>query len=281
MRQSLWHRYIENKVTMLIAVNLVVFVVVRLMDFLAIAGALPYQWILDYLSLPSSDVLVTLTTRPWTIMTYMFTHYDFIHLIFNLIALFWFGMLMSALVGEHLIVRTYLIGGLAGAIAYFFTPATLVPVNSPMLGASAAVMAIILCVAVMYPKYSVRLVLIGEVKLGLIAAVYVLIDVLSIPGMSNVGGHVAHIGGAIAGLILALLWKKNGTPREGNSFFKSKKKSHLKVVRGGLTDADMEWNRQQVSRIAELDRILDKIKASGYDSLTDEERQTLLNESKK
>lgn len=280
MKQSLWNKFTEDKVMMLIFINITVFVLVRLMDFLAMMGIMPYQWVLGLLWLPSSDLFVTVTTRPWTVVTYMFTHYDFIHIIFNLIALYWFGKLMAYLIGEHLVVRTYIIGGIAGAVAYFITPSVILPVSSPMLGASASVMAIILCVAVMKPSYRVRLVLLGEIKLGWLAAAYVLIDILSIPGMTNVGGHIAHIGGAVAGLVLALVWKNGGVPAAGKSLFE-KKKSHLKVVRGGMADSDMEWNRQKINKIAEIDRILDKIKASGYDSLTEAERQTLLDESKK
>ncbi|MDO4461358.1 MAG: rhomboid family intramembrane serine protease [Bacteroidia bacterium] len=279
MSNRLWQRFTEDKVAMLVYINIAVFVFVRLMDFISLVGLMPNMWVLDFLEIPSSDIVITLLTRPWTIVTYMFTHYDFVHIIFNLIALYWFGKLMSALVGEHLILRTYLIGGIAGAIAYFIAPLALVPLHSHMLGASAAVMAIILCVSVMYPRYTIRLVLIGEVKLGWVAAAYVLIDILSIPGLSNVGGHIAHLGGAVAGIILALIWKNRGIPTSGLS--KWFRRRHLKIVRGGMADADMEWNRKKVERIAEIDRILDKIKASGYDSLTEEERQALLNESKR
>lgn len=267
----------KDKVVMLVYINIAVFCLVRIMDFFSMMGLGAYQWLVGFLALPSANFIYTMCHQPWSIGTYMFTHYDFIHIIFNMIALFWFGKLMSSLVGKHLIIPTYFIGGAAGAIAFFFAPEALVPSYSSMIGASASVMAIILCVATLHPNVRVNLAFIGEVKLLWVAVVYVLIDILSIPGFSNVGGHVAHLGGALAGFILAKYWESNGIPPEKNH------NSHLKAVRGGLadTDPDRRWNRERNAKMTELDRILDKIKTSGYSSLTEEERQTLLNESGK
>lgn len=282
MNNRLWNKFVEDKVAMLVYINIAVFLLISVLTFFDITGiSESCGRLASALSLPSSDIVITLTTRPWTIITYMFTHYDFIHILFNLIALYWFGRLMSFLIGEYVIVRVYLIGGIAGAVAYFLTPSSLIPTYMSMTGASASVMAIILCVAVSYPKYSVRLVLIGELKLGLIAAVYVLIDIISIPALSNVGGHIAHLGGAVAGTLIALWWKYRGMPSANKTISWPRRNRHLKIVRGGMADADMEWNRQKINRIAEIDRILDKIKASGYESLSEDERKTLLDESKK
>ncbi|MCQ2200952.1 MAG: rhomboid family intramembrane serine protease [Bacteroidales bacterium] len=269
----------KDKVVMLVYINIAVFCLVRIMDFFSMMGIGTYQWLLGFLALPSADFFYTMCNRPWSVGTYMFTHYDFIHIIFNMIALFWFGKLMSSLVGKHLIVPTYLVGGGAGAIAFFFAPAALVPAYSSMIGASASVMAIMLCVATLHPNVRVNLAFIGEVKLCWVAAAYLLIDILSIPGFSNVGGHVAHLGGALAGFILAKVWEAKGIPPEK----RPNSNSHLKAVRGGLADADPDraWNRERNAKMTEIDRILDKIKTSGYNSLTDEERQTLINESGK
>lgn len=272
----------NNIVVKLIYVNVGVFAVLRIFDLLMMLAGSSLQGSLTLLlAMPTTPE--GMIVKPWTVITYMFSHYDFIHIIFNLLCLHWFGRLFCYLIGEHLVMRTYLIGGLAGAVACLLG-AEILPVGSVMLGASAAILALLLAVAVYAPNYSVGIVFIGQVKLKYYALALVLIDIVSIPGLYNAGGHIAHLGGALAGVILALRWKRNGVPvpsRTSHSFnWNFLHRKRMKVVqRRPLTD--MEYNAQRAEREREVDRILEKIKKSGYDSLSEKERRLLFEESNK
>lgn len=269
--------YRDNGVTVkLIYINIGIFILLRLIDIFALTGMFPQGSLLTWVGMPTHAQ--ELLFRPWTIMTYMFSHYDFIHIIFNLLCLHWFGRLFNSLFGQHLVLRTYIIGGLVGAL-FCLVGAAILPVGRIMIGASASILALLMAVAVYAPNQSVSVVFVGNIKLKYYALVFVVIDIISIPGLVNAGGHIAHLGGALAGALLALWWKQNGVPQQGKPFRLWRKRPKMKVVyRRPLTD--MEYNAAKVDNAREIDRILDKIKSSGYDSLTKEERQKLFNESK-
>lgn len=281
--QDIKESFRENIIVVkLIYVNIGIFAVLRIFDLLMmLAGSSLQGWLTLQLAMPTT--FSSLILKPWTVVTYMFSHYDFIHIIFNLLCLHWFGKLFCYLIGEHLVMRTYLIGGFVGAVACLLG-AEILPVGSVMLGASAAILALLLSVAVYAPNFKVGIVFVGQVKLKYCALILVLIDIVSIPGLYNAGGHIAHLGGALAGVILALWWKKNGVPSRSESksiydlnFLHRRK---MKVTyRRPLTD--IEFNAQRAEREREVDRILEKIKKSGYDSLSESERRTLFEASNK
>lgn len=292
---SIWTEIKESfrqgsTLTKLIYINTGVFVVIKLLQLvLLLSGAgLGYSGIIiNWLSVPSDPVL--LLVRPWTLITYMFLHYDFFHVLFNLLYLFWFGRLFVQLVDVNKLLTVYIWGGLAGA-ALFLLSFNLLPAfhpgsgSSSLLGASAAVMAILFAVARLRPNFSVYLFLIGPVKLKYLALGAFIIDLISIPGMNNTGGHLAHIGGALVGLYYG--WKLSEGKIKGNFFDNLvgrtegmfKRKSNLRVTHSRPMN-DMEYNANKIKRQKELDRILEKIKQSGYDSLSKEEKQMLFNAS--
>ncbi|WP_317175073.1 rhomboid family intramembrane serine protease [Hymenobacter qilianensis] len=147
-------------------------------------------------SLPAD--LGALVRRPWSVLTYAFLHQGFLHIIFNLLNLYWFGSLVREYLGDRKLVSLYILGALAGA-ALFLLAYNLVPAyrNGPLaevLGASGAVTAIIVAAATLLPDYTFSLILIGPVKIKYIAFVVVLISLAGIDG-SNAGGEIAHIGG--------------------------------------------------------------------------------------
>lgn len=267
----------------LIYINLAIYLLIVLNGFLA--HTLGWINILDYMWMPTQ--LGEVIFRPWTIITYMFTHQGFIHVLFNMMCLYWFGKMVSAYMGEHLVLRLYLTGGIAGAVACLLYGVLVNPINGYMLGASAAVLALVTAVATYYPDHYVEVVFIGRVKLKYYALFFVVMYLVFIlDGSSNLGGNVAHVGGMIAGFAMAYSWKKNGLPtmkQGGKSVLDGlfgKKKTKMKVVYSRpLTD--MEYNERKNERNREVDRILDKIKESGYDSLTSEEKKTLFEESKR
>ncbi|MFW6043157.1 MAG: rhomboid family intramembrane serine protease [Marinilabiliaceae bacterium] len=292
---SIWDEIKESfgkgtVLTKLIYINIGVFVVLKLLQLLLLlASGNPssIEGVIRWLSVPSEPVM--LLTRPWTLITYMFLHYDFFHILFNVLYLYWFGRLFLHLVDEHKLLTIYIWGGLGGAAIYILS-FNLLPAFHPdgggaiLLGASASVMAILFAVARVRPDFKVYLVFIGPVKLKYLALGAFIIDLISIPGMSNTGGHLAHIGGALIGLYYG--WRLSEKKISSNFFDRFatsasdmfQKKPKMKVTHSRpLTD--LEYNEQKQKKQKELDRILEKIKKSGYESLSKEEKKTLFNAS--
>ncbi|WP_462318658.1 rhomboid family intramembrane serine protease, partial [Marinilabilia sp.] len=208
---SIWDEIKESfkegtTLTKLIYVNVGVFVVIKLLQLiLLLVGYAPssIQLLVSWLSVPSDPM--SLLFKPWTLFTYMFLHYDFFHILFNVLYLYWFGRLFTQLIDDRKILTIYIWGGLGGAAIYLLSFNLLPAFHSAggeaiLLGASASVMAILFSVARVRPDFTVYLFLVGPVKLKYLALIAFIIDLISIPGMNNAGGHLAHIGGALIGL---------------------------------------------------------------------------------
>lgn len=270
----------NSMVVKLIYINIAVFVIVRLSDMLALTGTVSNGFVLEWLAVPVtfSEVLF----KPWTILTYMFCHYDLLHILFNMFFLHWFGRLFVMLIGEKKILSTYLIGGLGGFLLCIIV-GLIGNLGGFMLGASASVLALLSSAAVIAPNYRVNIVFVGNIRLKYYALIMVFIDFISILGFSNVGGHIAHLGGLFVGVLLAMKWKNAGVPKRDWIMDNIGKlgKNCMKVHKGGRVKSDYEFNSERVERSKNIDRILEKIKASGYDSLTQEERKALFDESKR
>lgn len=229
------------------------------------------------LAVPAS--LQSLLLRPWTLLTYMFFHEDFLHILFNMLWLYWFGKLFLQFMSQKQLLWVYILGGLSGATLFIITY-NLLPAFSPdgaiALGASAAIMAVVIAVATLRPNFEIYLLFIGAIKLKYLAIATILIDIISIPA-SNAGGHISHIGGALFGFIFALKLLK-GTditaPLSSINFKWKRKKSKLKVERG-RPETDWEYRTRKKSEQVEIDKILDKISKSGYDSLSKQEKDAL------
>lgn len=231
--------------------------------------------------------------KPWSPVTYMFTHQAPMHLFWNMI-LFWFSArLFEDLLGEKRLLGNYLLGGLAGFLFYALgsvMPAHLaLGAQGPILGASAAVMSVLIGIATYRPDMMVHLFLIGPVRLKYIGIAVLVLDLIAIRGGSNTGGHMAHLGGALYGFLAARQLAKgsdwsldlvNWLGRIGG-WFKGKRKPRIRVEKAppkGYQYRDpRHMNAQQ--KQARVDAILDKISRSGYDSLTQEERDFLFKSS--
>ena len=293
-----------NTLIKLIYINLAVFVVAKLgfvfylIFFPNNAGVSKlgayYDHVLSYVMLQSD--LKLLLYRPWSVVTYMFLHFEFLHILFNLLVLFWFGRIFLQYLTEKQLLTTYLLGGIAGAalfvLSYNVFPGLVDYVGTTQaLGASAAVMAIVIAIASFAPNYEVYLFFIGRVKIKYIATAYVVLDVLQLAS-SNTGGHIAHLGGALYGLIFATQLQKGKDVGRGFDRFLDtlavafKRKPHLRVTyKGKKADAkemtDMDYNKYRANVQKEVDRILDKIAKSGYDSLSKKEKEILFKMSDK
>ena len=240
--------------------------------------------VMNYLMVPS--IPRELLFKPWTLVTYMFTHTNFLHILFNMLMLFWFGRIFLQYLTEKQLLSTYLLGGLAGALLYIAfvngLPGLREHLGGAMLGASAAIMAIVIAIAFYVPDYTLHLLFLGPVKLKYIALAFIVMDVLMIASY-NAGGHIAHLGGALYGYFFISNFKKGrDTGRWLNNFldrimtiFKPRPRLNVTYRKTRKATTDLDYNRLKVEQQREVDRILDKIARGGYETLTKKEKETL------
>lgn len=266
----------------LIFLNIIIFIVFNIAaEIIMLSGKWPEDPLFPWLALPSN--LHTLPYKCWTIVTYMFYHKSLWHLVFNMLWLYWTGSIMQEYLNYKRLAGTYLAGGLCGALMYLAV-ARIGGINGYLLGASAGVMAVIVSAAAYLPNYSIRLLLLGEIRLKYIAlAAFILTSIIDLG--SNTGGKVAHIGGALYGLIYISLLKKGKDPSAGiynliSSIFNFRKRSKLRVVHNS-TKNNEEGKLSTNEQKKKVDEILDKISKSGYESLTKNEKEFLFKMSDK
>lgn len=281
-----------NMLTRIILVNITVFVVLNLLYVFTYFGdqSAVYNFFYSILALPSS--FDKLLVRFWTFVTYMFTHKGMFHLLWNMLLLYWFGRIVGDLLGDKRVLPLYLLGGLAGAVVFLLADAWLISGtagHSSLIGASAAVMCLMATAAATSPDYTMRLILLGPVKIKWIVLVLIFLDVLGTAGGNNAGGSFAHLGGAFFGLayVYALRQGRDLTTWLQRLFAKAEsvnvptfapaktpkqeapKPSNLKVVHKAKPTNIGNSNQEK------MDAILDKIKQSGYTSLSEEEKAFL------
>lgn len=287
---SVLTRLIIINLSMFVAIN-VVHVLLFLFSTDAQSVALTIQEIMNWLSMPSA--VQDFVGKPWAAITYMFLHKDFLHILFNMLWLFWFGRIFLSYIDEKKLLGVYLAGGLSGAalymLAYNIFPAfsEYVP-YSVMMGASASVMAVVFAISFYVPDYKINLLLIGPIKLKYIAVFAIVLDFMMIAS-NNAGGHIAHLGGALFGYIFISQYKKQKdiTRWAWGLFYPQKKSGKRKKSNPHMhvsykkPKTDMEYNKQKVSEQKELDKILDKIAQSGYESLSKKEKEMLFKMSNK
>jgi len=284
----------RNVLSRLILINTLVFLLVTLINTIAWLFKIEkssevLSVVGHFLALPSS--LAELATKPWTVFTYMFLHEGFLHLLFNMIMLYFGGFIFLEYLSEKKLLWTYILGGLTGAL-FFVASFNLFPVFeevkgiSVALGASASILAIIIAIATYVPDYTITLFLIGRVKMKYLAIVFIVIDLMSLTS-GNAGGHIAHLGGALLGFIYGF------SLRTGNDFmgffnrlkfpdfFRKKRASKFDTTRpaSGRPMDDDHYSKKRAARQEELDRILEKISKSGYESLSKEEKDLLFKNS--
>jgi membrane associated rhomboid family serine protease len=225
--------------------------------------------------------------KPWTIVSYMFLHDDIFHILFNMLFLTWTGKLFSEYLGNQKLSATYFLGGITGGlfymVAYQIFPAFANHDQAILIGASAGVLAVFFAAATLLPNYTTQLLFIGNIKLKFLAIIMFLLYAFSIPS-GNAGGHIAHIGGALFGFV-SIKFLQSGTDITKwftKLFsFKSKSRKNMKVVYRSNENADEIYLNKQRMTQENLDRILDKINRSGFDSLTADEKEFLYKASGK
>jgi membrane associated rhomboid family serine protease len=312
MPTNIWEdlklRYYQgNAVMKIIMVNVAVHVTMLLfsvLSFLVVGSNIDFwNFLSEWFYFPSD--LAKIPFRFWTIFTYMFLHADFFHILLNLLVLYWFGQKLTDLLPQNKIFPIYLCGGIFGAIVFaigfnVFPP--LMNTNANLLGASASVMAIVLATATLNPKGTIQFFIIGAIELQYVALVWVVYNLVVIPG-GNPGGALAHLGGAFMGWffirqlrkgkdyskpINRLLSKFSRQKKVMHSVPKRKKQKQsqglfrprMRVYKGASkTDFyGNEYGRSFMQKYKEMSKeeclnsILSKIKRSGYETLTEDEK---------
>ncbi|MEZ3550296.1 MAG: rhomboid family intramembrane serine protease [Muribaculaceae bacterium] len=235
---------------------------------------------MSWLCVPSSPE--AFIRHPWTAVTYMATHYDFLHLLFNMLWLYWFGVMLFPSVSGNRLLLLYAGGGLAGAALYVAASAILPPASSGayLCGASASVLAIMTTAAVISPDRRINLFLLGSVKLKWITIGCIVLTFLGLGG-GNPGSQAAHIGGVVFGFAFPFMIRRKAFVKTASKVRVAMPKVketavrtvRLNVRRDGAAVATAAGQRLSDSR--RLDMLLDKIRISGYASLTAGERNEL------
>ncbi|MBN2236548.1 MAG: rhomboid family intramembrane serine protease [Bacteroidales bacterium] len=299
-------RFFNQKTVLsnLIFINVTVFLIINVVGLMLFLFNLDQSFIAErgvtrltyWLSLPAD--LKMLITKPWTLITYMFVQEGLLHLLFNILVLYIGGQIFTNYLSQKMLLSTYFLGGISGAFLYILA-FNLFPVFSTSLanaiafGSSASVLAIFIASAARAPQLPMQVFFFGQVPLKYIAIVIIALDVLNIRN-GNAGGHIAHLGGALYGfLFIQQLKKGKNTGRSFEnipmkqffnrilSWFKKPKHAFKNVYSKPRATSDEDFLRKKAEEQAEIDLILEKIKKSGYSSLSSQEKTRLFDASKK
>jgi membrane associated rhomboid family serine protease len=262
-----------NKLNFFIAINTIIFLllgILALVDFFAGTGVAPL--LLRQLALPAD--LGALLYRPWTMLTYMFTQQDFFHFLFNMLWLYWIGMIFLDFLNNRQLTFIYLAGGLTGGIIflvlYQFIPAFQAQ-QAILIGSSGSVYAVVIATATLVPDYTIRMLFFGNVRLKYLAAAFIVLNILGLAG-NNIGGNLAHLGGGLFGFLYIIQLRRGN---DWSKLFKARNKK-LRVIKNekGPKGKTPFTNQEYI------DSILDKISQSGYNSLSKAEKEALFNAGK-
>ncbi|MEM1137365.1 MAG: rhomboid family intramembrane serine protease [Bacteroidota bacterium] len=284
----------NNILVRLIIINVIVWVTMNMALFVSwlTKDSSIYFFIDNNLKL--QPTFATYILKPWTIITYFFTHVDFFHILYNMVFMYWFGKLIQEYLGSQKLLGLYVWGGIVGGFAYLTVYYLLNLESGGMVGASAGVYAIIVGAATFKPEYRFHLLFIGPVQLKYLAAVAVLLSFFQLP-QTNTGGNIAHLGGALVGFLFIKQLQKGDdwskpvmsvvnffnnlfTPKSGFKVTYGKK-SKVTVPKGNFKSNSKSSTEMPEQAI--VDAILDKISDSGYEKLSKEEKQILFKASQK
>lgn len=274
-----------NVLEKIIVVNVGIFLLALLLNFILAAPQSSLSWF----ELPSD--FLDFIVAPWSIITYAFIHYDFFHILFNMLWLYIIGQLFLNLFNPKLALNVYFLGAISGGLLFILCYSLFPQVftsGTRLVGASASVRALLIFLCAYLPTKEIRF-FTFNLKLWYFGLAIVILDVLGLFG-NNAGGNLAHIGGAALGYFYAVQLRKGVDIGKGFerfmdaiiAYFKTSKKSPLKTVHknkskvGGYAKKDFDaFNDQK-----KIDVILDKISKSGYDSLTADEKEYLFKAGK-
>tara|TARA_B100001989_G_scaffold143360_1_gene101941 strand:- start:22 stop:882 length:861 start_codon:yes stop_codon:yes gene_type:complete len=269
----------DNGLIKIILINIIVFVSINFVQVILTISGLSsfFTLFINKLMLPAS--LGTFILQPWSIITYFFLHMSFMHILWNMLFLYWFGKIIYDNIGNNALISLYVLGGIIGGL-FYMAIYNIIPYyadrvsESLMLGASAGVFSVVVGSATLMPNYTFHLLLIGPVRIKYIALFYVLLSFFDVAG-TNAGGEIAHLGGAFIGYIFIRQLQNGINIGEGIINFLNLFNEKKKEKKNKLQKESDETTQDEV------DKILDKISESGYSSLTSKEKERLFNASKK
>lgn len=253
--------------------------------FLFLVTVLFNSFMIDWFTLPTG--ISEFLGKPWTLITYAFIHQRLFHILSNLLVLYYIGNLFLNFYSKKQFINFYFLGAIVGGLVFLLNYYITGKTGGSLAGASAAVTTIFVAIATKIPRYSLQLRFIGSVELWVLAAIWVVLSILQLVNIDN-GGAIAHLGGALFGFIYAKQLDKGndiGKWFEGlldyftDLFKPKKKKSPLKTVyksKKRTSPSNVEKSKQR-----KIDDILDKISKSGYETLTQEEKDFLFRAGKK
>ena len=270
-----------NIVEKLIYLNVALFICTLLISVLQGLYKGEMNFIMEWFSLDND--INTLFRKPWSILSYGFLHAGFLHILMNMIVLYFIGNLFLEYFTEKQLLNFYILGTLFGGIFFLFSQ-NYFPLfegkSTDLVGASAGISAIFIGITTYMPNYQIKLRFIGFVKLWYLAAFWIGLDILGLIG-SNAGGHFAHLGGALFGFIYVSRASNKEISFLNNlwGMFSSKNKK-IKTVYKSSTKRKNNVSNTNSNQV-KIDAILDKISKSGYDTLTKEEKDFLFKQGKK
>lgn len=286
-------RFFKQKsvLSSLIAINIFIFLLIKIVSVILLLFKIDSTSFIHLFELPAS--IQSLLYHPWTLITYMFSHTRFLHVLFNLLWLYWFGQIFLLFFNPKQMGGIYFLGGIMGGLLFIISY-NLLPYfksyteYSFLTGSSASVMAIVFATSFYRKNYEVNLFFLGRIKLIYIALFLLVLDLISI-NSDNPGGHIAHIGGALSGILFSSFYKKgvdltsfiNSILDNIKNLFTQKKPKKQYQKTHKRPESDYDYNKRKNDELKEIDRILDKIKKSGYNCLTEEEKKKLFNANKR
>jgi len=231
----------------------------------------------------------------WQLITYQFMHGGFFHILINMFILWMFGIEIENLWGSKKFIIFYLTAGVVGGLfQILLSPVLIGGLSGPTIGASGAIMGVMVVFGILFPNRLIFLYFLIPVKVKYFIIVLVLIEIFAVNSGGNIA-HLAHVGGALTGLVY-MLWDRSASFKNifrstsnyggggniSNTFknisnpFKRKEKN----VEDAQYYEVKDKNEENISQ-EEIDKILDKISQSGYQNLTEKEKKILFEASKK
>ena len=278
---ELKHELLKGKMThRLIIINVAVFILIQVWLAIGRLGGASDDIIYHIFTLDPN--FTRLLYHPWGILTSIFSHFDFIHLLFNMVFLYFAGKIYEDIFHSKRLLITYIIGGIFGGLAEIIIQSLFFPLKESALvvGASGSIMAIFVAVAFHSPNMKVQLFGRFSIRLYFVALFFLIQDIIGI-GKNDGVAHFAHLGGAIFGVLSVQNSTLLNRIETGfTSLFKGKFGTSKKQQPKSRFKSNEDYNQERREQQIQTDKILDKISKGGYESLTKQEKDFLFKQSK-
>ena len=278
---ELKHELLKGKMThRLIIINVAVFILIQVWLAIGRLGGASDDIIYHIFTLDPN--FTRLLYHPWGILTSIFSHFDFIHLLFNMVFLYFAGKIYEDIFHSKQLLITYIIGGIFGGIAEIIIQSLFFPLKESALivGASGSIMDIFVAVAFHSPNMKVQLFGRFSIRLYFVALFFLIQDIIGI-GKNDGVAHFAHLGGAIFGVLSVQNSTLLNRIETGfTSLFKGKFGTSKKQQPKSRFKSNEDYNQERREQQIQTDKILDKISKGGYESLTKQEKDFLFKQSK-